>query len=263
MGRNSKIEWTDDTRNLWWGCSEVHQGCDNCYAREWAARFGTEWGNDVARKAIKSVWSKLASDQAFAKANNEIRRVFVGSMMDIFEKPMTLVDDKGNRMGNTGQLRIKFFEEIVPFCPNLMFLLLTKRPSNIYKYLPIAWTHEQPQNVMYGASVVNEQTALDVKRHFDKFHGKKFYSVEPQLEFIDFSKNGLLEGIDWLIQGGESGPNKRPFETAWARHTKEVCAFYNVPYFFKQVDKVKPIPEDLMIRQFPSYHTLKTVTNEK
>lgn len=104
---------------------------------------------------------------------------------------------------------------------------------------------------MFGASVVNEKTALDVHRHISKVNGRRFYSVEPQLDFIDFSKNDLLTGISWLIQGGESGPGKRPFNTDWARHTRDVCANSETAYFFKQVDKVQPVPDDLFIRNFP------------
>ena len=258
MAQNSNIEWTHHTANLWWGCTEVHEGCDNCYARVWANRYGVKWG-DTPRKAIKSVWGNLLGMQAKAAAKGEIHRVFVGSMMDIFEKPMPLVDEKGNPAIDssdgspiyTDHLRERFFNEIVPNSPNLLFLLLTKRPSNINKYIPKEWVFHQPTNVMYGASVVNKKSALDVKRHLDKVNGWKFLSVEPQLEFIDFSQNDLFEDIDWLIQGGESGPKKRPFNPDWARHTKKVCERFRVSYFFKQIDKVQPIPEDLEWRAFP------------
>jgi protein gp37 len=56
-----------------------------------------------------------------------------------------------------------------------------------------------------------------------------------------------------VIQGGESGINKRPFELQWAYDMKRMCKESNVPYFFKQIDKVKPIPEDLQVREFPNF----------
>lgn len=251
MALDSKIEWTHHTANLWWGCTNVHEGCDNCYAEKWANRFGVKWGLYTPRREVKGVWGNLLSMQAKAAAAGEIHRVFVGSMMDIFEKPMLVINTDGQLMPyQTDALRRRFFEEIVPYSPNLMFLLLTKRPSNINKYIPDSWKNNPPSNVMFGASVVNTKTALDVHRQLSQVNGKRFYSVEPQLEFIDFSKNDLLEGIDWLIQGGESGPGKRPFNTDWARHTRDVCANSTVAYFFKQVDKVQPVPDDLLIRQF-------------
>jgi len=72
MAINSKIEWTDHTANLWWGCTNVHEGCDNCYAEKWAKRYGTEWGNDAPRRAIKSVWGNLLGMQAKAHAAGEV-----------------------------------------------------------------------------------------------------------------------------------------------------------------------------------------------
>ena len=57
--------------------------------------------------------------------------------------------------------------------------------------------------------------------------------------------------IDWVIQGGESGHGKRPFDIAWARAMRDQCKELGVPYFFKQIDKIQEIPEDLKIRQFP------------
>ena len=76
-------------------------------------------------------------------------------------------------------------------------------------------------------------------------------SIEPQLDSISLPVE--LEGIDWIIQGGESGHHRRPFDLIWARSLRNECAVLNIPYFFKQIDKIKPIPEDLMIRKFPNY----------
>lgn len=250
-GINTGISWCDYTANIWWGCTNVHEGCDNCYAEKLANRYGVKWGNNAARKEIKGFWGGVLGMQAKAAAAGEIHRVFVGSMMDIFEKPMPVISHTGEpKPYQTSDLRESFFEGLVPGCPNLMFLLLTKRPSNINKFIPASWRTDPPQNVMFGASIVNEKTAIDVHRQLSKVNGRRFYSVEPQLDFIDFSKNDLLSGISWLIQGGESGPGRRPFNTDWARHTRDVCADVGTPYFFKQVDKIQPIPDDLLIRQF-------------
>lgn len=66
MALDSKIEWTHHTANLWWGCTNVHEGCDNCYAEAWANRYGVKWGNDAPRKEVKSVWGNLLGMQAKA-----------------------------------------------------------------------------------------------------------------------------------------------------------------------------------------------------
>jgi protein gp37 len=267
MAENSKIEWTNHTANLWWGCTEVHAGCTNCYAELLAKRYGKiVWGNDNPRRMIKDVWSKIEKFQKEAKKQNEVHRVFVGSMMDIFEKPMPLVDHKGNpyskeenEFWNTGQLRDKFLNEVVPNSPNLMFLLLTKRPSNINKYIPKSWKENPPKNVMFGTSPVDQETANKLIVQLSKVNGQRFLSVEPQLEKIDLmAKVGdgtdkvLLDLVDWVINGGESGPRKRPFDTDWGRLLRNDCKKKGVPFFFKQIDKVKEIPNDLMIREFPT-----------
>lgn len=256
MKKETNIEWTCWTNNPWIGCTSVHAGCDNCYAETYGNRYGVAWGNDAERRQVKSSAGNFLGMQAEAAMYpNERNTVFVGSLMDIFEKPMRLVDHLGNELNYlTAYLRDRIFNEVVPACPNLMFLFLTKRPSNINKMIPNEWRHRQPDNVMYGASIVNPETAIDVRRSFDKVIGKKFYSVEPQISFIEFGKGcSFLDGIDWVIQGGESGPKRRPFNTDWARNCRDACATRDIPYFFKQVDKVQPIPADLEVRQFPAW----------
>lgn len=232
------------------------------------------WGNDKARLEVKSVWSNLAKYQKLAKEAGEIHKVFVGSMMDIFEKPMPMIDSKGEQkmvmsFGQpvrpifTDQLRDALFSFISEGkYPNLLFLLLTKRPSNINKYIPEAWKTSPPDNVMFGTSPVNQETADKLIPQLYEVQGKRFLSIEPQLGDIDLAKEypvgkgsvamGLL--MDWVIQGGESGHHRRPFNLDWAYHTREQCKLTGVPYFFKQIDKVIAPPSDLILsRQFPVY----------
>jgi protein gp37 len=234
-------------------------GCDNCYAETLSIRYGGQiWGKDNPRKATKGVWKDFLKWQAVAAHAGEVHRVFVGSMMDIFEKPFPLVDwndnpaidaSDGSPIG-TDVLRNRFFTEIVPACPNLMFLLLTKRPSNINKMIPEAWKVTPPQNVMFGTSPVNPQTFNTLVAQLKKVKGKRFLSVEPQLAPI-LPTIEQLNGIDWVIQGGESGAKRRLFNTDWARVMRDICAEANTPYFFKQIDKIQPIPDDLQIREYP------------
>lgn len=277
MAENSKIEWTHHTANLWWGCTEVHSGCDNCYARVFSHRYdggNSLWGEGSKRRAIKSVWNDLAKYQRLAAKAGEVHRVFVGSMMDIFERDMPLQAPLEHHE-STNSLRQELFTQITwddgNLYPNLLFLFLTKRPSNINKMIPPGWIDEPPPNVMFGTSVVDQKTADTLIPQLMRVQGKKFLSIEPQLGPVDLTKyyfqssdgsypfRGLEEKyrtkwihlIDWIIQGGESGAHKRPFNLDWARDMRDQCATANVPYFFKQIDKIQPIPEDLMIRQFP------------
>lgn len=262
MAENSKIEWTHHTANLWWGCTKVHKGCDNCYAEYFSdVRYKNNlWGKDALRKRIKSAFSNLDKWQKLASQAGEIHRVFVGSMMDIFEKPKPLLNPVDG-FQTTGDLREELFGRIHEGrYPNLLFLLLTKRPSNINKMIPFTWLDNPPSNVMYGASVVDQKSANDVARHFKKVNGEKFLSVEPLLEPVDLKAfmtwyDGWLPTISWVIVGGESGHNKRPFNCNWARDIRDFCKNYanrfDIPFFFKQIDKIQPIPDDLMIREFP------------
>ena len=251
MAENSKIGWTDNTVNLWWGCTKVHTGCDNCYAEVLSHRFGDNiWGNDSPRKEIKSAFRDLNKYQKKARLENKMVKIFVGSMMDIFEKPMPLLD----RDYLTGELRSRLFAQISRGeYPNLIFLFLTKRPSNINKYIPVAWRTNPPENVMFGTSPVDQKTAETLIPQLLEVKGKRFLSIEPQLGSINIKGFLFDGGINWVIQGGESGSKKRPFNLDWAYYMKQQCEETNVPFYFKQIDKVQKIPKDLMIKQFPKF----------
>lgn len=256
MAENSKIEWTNHTLNLWWGCTNVHAGCDHCYAEATSKWRGFDiWGNDNKRRLIKSAFNELDKFQRLAKEANTFHRVFIGSMMDIFEKSMPLLNPV-RHYTETDDLRQELFTRIIAgLYPNLLLLFLTKRPSNIPKYVPAGWLDIPEENIMYGTSVSDQETFNTLVPQLLKVKGKHFLSIEPQLAQIDLSILRKFESesgqrIDWIIQGGESGPKKRPFNIAWAYYMREQCEEFGIPYFFKQIDKVQPIPEGLQIRQF-------------
>ncbi len=249
MAQNSKIEWTDHTVNLWWGCSKVHTGCKNCYAESLSHRYGNDiWGEDKGRKRIKSAFKDLDKYQHQAEKDNGKLRIFCGSMMDIFEELKLLLNPISNYHTNHS-LRDELFKRIVidHKYKNLIFLFLTKRPEKImgstYPFLP--------KNMWFGTSISDYKTSqIYVEELVSCGHEKLFLSIEPQIGIID---NIDLTGIDWVIQGGESGHNKRPFKIKWAERMRDICKEQNVPYFFKQIDKVQPIPEHLLIRKLPNF----------
>ena len=267
MAQDSKIEWTHHTANLWHGCTKVHAGCDHCYAETLSHRWGNDlWGANKPRKEIKAVWRELKKYQRLAKEAGEIHRVFVGSMMDIFEKEMPLVNSKNEPIldeeglqRTTAFLRQKLFNEIIPACPNLDFLLLTKRPSNINRFIPAIWKGTPPDNVLFGTSISDQHSADTLVPQLLQVRGRKFLSIEPQLSLIELKPTWLDKDryfdavgpfIHWVIVGGESGHHRRPFNEEWAKDILWSCRMYDVPFFMKQMDKVEPIPENLMIRQF-------------
>ncbi len=252
MAENSKIEWCDHTVNLWWGCAKVHTGCKNCYAEALSNRFGDcVWGEDKGRKRIKSAFNDLNKYQEKAAQLGIKYKIFIGSMMDIFESYQHLLNPMVGARLSTDDLRDELFKRMTyGLYNNLIFLFLTKRPENIVHYIPYNWVNNIPENVWFGTSVSNMETLEYLESLKLVSNTNLFLSIEPQIEMIDKID---LTGVKWVIQGGESGSKKRPFNIDWAYKMKEICQFYGVPYFFKQIDKVQPIPKDLLIKEIPKF----------
>lgn len=253
MAENSKIEWTDHTVNLWWGCSKVHTGCKNCYAEKLSERFGDNvWGEKMSRKRIKSWYKDLNLYQKQSKEKGVASKIFCGSMMDIFEDSKRLINPKGS-YHFTEDLRDELFHLIdIGEYNNLIFLFLTKRPEKIGEWIPEAWHNKSPKNVWFGASISDQSTATSVIHELNYMENHNtFVSIEPQVDDIEYIN---LTNIDWVIQGGESGNNKRPFNIDWAYRMKQICKEQHTPFFFKQIDKIQEIPHDLIIREFPDFN---------
>ncbi|RZK95224.1 MAG: DUF5131 family protein [Hymenobacter sp.] len=262
MAENTEISWTDHTLNLWWGCAKVHAGCDHCYAEAFAHRYGHQlWGPKAPRKASKSAFRDVLKFQKKAATDGVVRRVFVGSMMDIFEKPFPLIDSQGNSLPETtGHLRQRFFEEVVPACPNLLFLLLTKRPSNILKYIPEGWKTTPPANVMYGYSVVDRPSSAGIEDLL-AVPGRHFLSMEPLLESLSINYWLRTGKLDWVIVGGESGHGARLMHAEWAQTIRDECAAAGTLFHFKQWDgkKAGNVLDGQTHLAVPSIATPKTV----
>jgi protein gp37 len=252
MAENSKIEWTDHTVNLWWGCAKVHTGCKNCYAEHLSdTRYKKNlWGEKQPRQMIKSAFSDLSKYQKQAAKTGEKARVFMGSMMDIFEDSKPLLNQDGKE---TNDLRQLLFDGITENqYPNLVFLFLTKRPENIIDMIPMDWVLNHPSNVWFGTSI-SDQFTTGAMWHLQNAtvpDANRFLSIEPQIAQVQLP---FTHGIGWIIQGGESGSKKRPFNFDWAYSMRDQCKEAGIPYFFKQIDKVQPIPEDLQIRELPIF----------
>lgn len=256
MAQNSKIEWTDHTVNLWWGCAKVHTGCKNCYAEYFSdTRYKKNlWGENQPRQRIKSAFSDLDKYQKQAESENKLLKIFCGSMMDIFEDSKLLINPT-DLFKTTSNLRFALFNKIDQGdYNNLIFLFLTKRPENIALNVPTKWLNNAPKNVWFGASISNQQTAEKFVNALSAYAGNNlFLSAEPQVERIEIYHLLREREINWVIQGGESGHNKRAFEIDWAYDLYSQCQTAKIPYFFKQIDKIQAIPPDLQIRQFPIF----------
>jgi len=115
--------------------------------------------------------------------------------------------------------------------PNCVYLILTKRPENIKNMLPADWGAGYP-NVWLGTSVGCKQTLSKLDSLRKVPCALRFVSCEPLLEDIASQIN--LDGIGWVIVGGESGPGARPMHPHWVRDIRDQCQRAGVPFFFKQ-----------------------------
>lgn len=231
MAENSKIEWCHHTANFWIGCTEVSAECDNCYARILAGRYGwAKWGNDQERHKTKLTVGKLRSWDKKALVAGERHKVFVNSLSDVCD--IYAEQEWRNDIVNAALQT-----------PNLDYLLLTKRPQNYNSMFDCP-----PRNMWAGTTVGVKKSLSRIKHLRETDFSVKFLSIEPLLE--DLGELDLT-GIDWVIVGGESGPGKRPFDPDWARSVRDQCKAQNVAFFMKQWDKVREVPEDLQIREFP------------
>jgi len=201
--------------------------------------------------------------------------IFVNSMSDLFHEdvPFEFID--------------KIFA-IMALSEKHTFQILTKRPDRMLEYLnqfPVAhmvdtdertlggysWEYDQEfiwplPNVWLGISCENQATADErIPILLQTPAAVRFLSCEPLLAPIDLSKyfwslkKGIIDliklptyNIHQIIVGGESGPNYRPMDLDWARSIRDQCKNAGVPFFFKQTAGKKEIPNDLLIREYPS-----------
>lgn len=122
MAENSGIEWTHHTFNPWIGCTKVSPACDQCYAEEWNRRYegGKNWGPHADRRKTKS-WSAPLKWNREAEAKGLRYRVFCASLADVFDNHKSILPE----------WRAELWL-LIKATPHLDWLLLTKRPQNIW-----------------------------------------------------------------------------------------------------------------------------------
>ena len=277
MAENSAIEWTDHTVNFWIGCTRVSPACDHCYAeRDWSmtGRFPrVEWGPHGERSPTKDHMREVARIAAAAAKRGRRERVFINSLSDWADNHKSISDD----------LRASIFDA-ARLHPGIDFILLTKRPQNIARYLPGDWGNGY-RNVWLGVTAENQEEAdRRIPILLATPAAVRWVSAEPLLGPIDFlggEMNGpLTDGgptgeqiandptgwrvgrygvsrLNWIVVGGESGAGARPMHPAWARSIRDQCAEAGVPFFMKQMSgatkrAMPTIPDDLMIREYPN-----------
>lgn len=252
MAENSGIEWTHHTFNPWTGCTKVSPACDHCYAEGWAKRSGhVEWGPHGERRRTKT-WGNPVKWNRQAAAEGRRFRVFCASLADVFDNHKSIQlawrDDLWKLIADT---------------PHLDWLLLTKRPQNISRFVP-GWMgpHSWPKNAWIGTTVENQEEADRRIPHLLRVPAEvHFLSCEPLLGPVDITPHlwgtatpcsdcpkdadcicgsrtreqlDPWRSINWVITGGESGPNFRSAEPDWFRSLRDQCIAAGVPFLFKQ-----------------------------
>lgn len=225
MSENSKIEWTDHTFNIAWGCIKATAGCDNCYADTLSNRYGFDvWGPGKGRRTFgASYWAQPLKWDREARKRGVRRRVFCSSMTDVFLNDAT-IDAEREKLW-----------PLIRSTPDLDWQLLTKHPERIKPNLPADWGDGYP-NVWLGVSVESDETAWRAAMLQKIPATVHFLSVEPMLAPVTKFSTDFIE---WVICGGESGPRARPMELDWARDLRDHCAAFGVPFFLKQLGGVR------------------------
>ena len=212
----TKIEWTDTTWNPVTGCTEITRGCDNCYAKRLAERFRDTPGHPFVNGFDLTLRPERLSQPLSWK---KPRMIFVNSMSDLFHKdiPVEFID----RVFDTMEAADRH-----------IFQVLTKRSSLMKRYLVRRYCRAgAPRHIWCGVSV-EDHTATARIRHLRTAPATvRFLSIEPLLSPIGEID---LEGISWVIVGGESGPKARPMERRWVIDIRDQCQHEGVAFFFKQ-----------------------------
>lgn len=212
VGDKSAIEWTDATWNPVTGCSKVSPGCKNCYAERLAARLHA-MGNPRYQNGFEVT---LHEDQLTLPLRwKQPKKIFVNSMSDLFHEEVP--DD----------FIIKAFE-VMERADWHLFQILTKRAERLAQLAPkLPW----PSNIWQGVSIENADYLWRIQHLLKTSAAVRFLSIEPLLGRISHLP---LDGISWVIVGGESGPNFREVDAAWIREIRDQCTHAQVPFFFKQ-----------------------------
>lgn len=208
----SAIEWTGSTWNPVTGCTKISPGCKNCYAERMAKRLQAMGQPNYATGFELAMHPRsLELPLSWKKSQT----IFVNSMSDLF----------------LDEIPTEFIKQVFDVMKRAhwhTFQVLTKRSARLAELgRELPWS----PNIWMGVSVENHDCTFRIDHLRDCGAQVKFLSMEPLLG----PTPGLrLQGIDWVIVGGESGPGARPMQEAWVVEIKEQCLRADVPFFFKQ-----------------------------
>ncbi len=217
MSSQSAIEWTDATWNPVRGCTKISDGCKHCYAETFAERFRGVKGHPYEQGFdLRLVPEKLAEPLRWRNP----KMIFVNSMSDLFHE--NVPDDY-----------IIAVARVMAAANWHTYQVLTKRSERLRGLLNTSLRFAARQrHIWWGVSVENKKYGLPRIGHLQNADAEiRFLSVEPLLE--DLGKLNL-DGIGWVIVGGESGPGARPMKKEWVLSVRDQCKRKGIPFFFKQ-----------------------------
>jgi protein gp37 len=220
------IEWTDETWNPTTGCDRVSPGCDNCYALTLAKRLKgmgqARYQNDGDPRTSGPGFRLTVHPDALDLPLRwkRPRRVFVNSMSDMFHE-------------DVGPTFLAAVWRTMRSCPQHTFQILTKRSRRLPRAVEAMYPGALVAlpNVWLGVSIESDRYTFRASHLRQTPAAVRFLSLEPLLGPLP-SLN--LDGIDWVIVGGESGPGARPMHVDWVRDIRDRCVAAGVPFFFKQ-----------------------------
>lgn len=236
MPKKTKIGWTDATWNPLLGCTKVSEGCRNCYAERVAfaqKSHGTHGYYNIVKDTAKGPrWTGeiqvMPERMEYPLRWKAPRMIFVCSMSDLFHPKVS-------------DATIQAVFDVMEKAHWHQFQVLTKRPERMIG-------RKFPPNVWAGTSVESVKT-VDRLKHLSKVDADiRYISAEPLLEDIATPLAEHLSFIDWVIVGGESGPNFREMDYAWVHNIYLECKNADVRWFFKQWSGRKPKQGEFFIK---------------
>ena len=215
MSDKTGIEWTDATWNPVTGCTKVSPGCAHCYAEAITLRFKRGGPFLPGKTTVRLHPERLVQPAQWQTS----RMIFVNSMSDLFHEqvPFAFVDE---------------VFKVMEACSWHTYQVLTKRPERMLEYAQSSFGREGwPSHVWAGVSVENQYWAdRRVPLLSQVPAAVRFLSCEPLLKPLKLD----LQGVHWVIVGGESGHRARPMDAFWVRDIRDQCLAAKVPFFFKQ-----------------------------